>query len=124
MSLPAWVVAALLVGLSAGFAGGWKVQAWRWAAADAARVEAEAEANRLQAKAADAAAIRHEATRERVRVQRQVVIQEVERLVYAENASSVRCLSDDGLRIVAAAARGTDTAGQPAPAVPASAAAR
>lgn len=29
MSAPAWLVAALLAGMAAGFAGGWQVQAWR-----------------------------------------------------------------------------------------------
>ena len=51
MSLPAIIVAALIAGLALGGTAGWKVQAWRWAATDAARIQAEQEATRLQSTA-------------------------------------------------------------------------
>lgn len=60
MSMPAWLVAAVLAGLVAGFGGGWKVQAWRWAAADAERAQVQAEAQRLAARAAALSAERND----------------------------------------------------------------
>jgi len=47
VSLPALIVAALVAGLAMGFTSGWKVQSWRWAAADAERIQAEHENTRL-----------------------------------------------------------------------------
>ena len=116
MSLPALLAAALLAGLLAGFGGGWKVQAWRWAAADGARAEARAEAERLQARAADAAAERHGAELARLAAERRVITREVERVVESPVYRNV-CLDGDGLRVVAAAAGSASAAGQSAPAV-------
>jgi len=53
-------VAVALVAASVGAAGAWKVQAWRWRAADADRIEAVAEAARLREKAQDIASERND----------------------------------------------------------------
>jgi hypothetical protein len=120
VSVPALLAAALLAGLLAGFGGGWKLQAWRWAAADGVRAEARAEAERLQARAADAAAERHGVELARLAAERRVITREVERVITVESsAAAAVCLGPDGLRIVAAAAGAASAAGQPAPAVPA-----
>lgn len=126
MSLPALLVAAALAGLLAGFGGGWQVQAWRWRAADAARLEVQAEAQRMQARAADAAAARHEAEKAAIAAQRRTITREVERVITIESGPAAAvCLGPDGLRLVEAAATGRAVdPGEPAPAMPASAAAR
>jgi len=51
MSLPALIAAALIAGLALGGTAAWRVQTWRWAAADAERVQATQEAARLQSAA-------------------------------------------------------------------------
>lgn len=115
--------AAAVVALAVGFGGGMYVKGLQWRSADADRLEGEAELKRLQARTSDAAAVRHEATRAALQQQRQVLTVEVERVV--ERPVYVReCLDADGLRIVAAAALGASSPGQPAPAVPAASAAR
>lgn len=118
MSLPALVAAALLAGLALGGTAGWQVQGWRWAAADAARVQAEHEAQRGQERAADAAAARHEAARADIQSRQRVITREVERVVEVPLYRR-ECLDADGLRLVAAAAGAAASASQPAPGVPA-----
>lgn len=51
MSLPTLIAAALLAGLLMGGTGAWKVQAWRHAAAEAERIQAEQEATRIKSTA-------------------------------------------------------------------------
>jgi len=124
VSLPALLAAALLAGLAGGFAGGWKVQGYRWAAADGARAEAQVEQDRMQRRVADESAARHAAELAAIAAQRRTITREVERVVESPVYRNV-CLDADGLRLVEAAATGraADT-GEPAPALPASAAAR
>ena len=123
MSTAAVLAAVALAALAAGFTGGWKVQAWRWAAADGARAEAQVEQDRLQRRVADESAARHAAEVAAIAAQRRVLTKEIERVVEVPLYRNV-CLDDSGLRLVEAAARGTDPAGEPAPALPASAPAR
>lgn len=123
MGLPALIAAALIAGLALGGTAAWRVQTSRWAAADAQRLEVEREARRGLARAADGAAQRHETTRAAIRAQQQIISREVERVVESPVYRDV-CLDADGLRLVAAAIGAAASAGQPAPAVPASAAAR
>jgi hypothetical protein len=113
--------AAALIALAIGSAAGWQVQAWRWRAADADRLELEREARRGQELRADGAAVRHEATRAGLQQQRQVLTREIERVVEVPLYRDV-CLDADGLRLVAAAAGAEPDPGQLAPAVPAAAA--
>lgn len=112
-----WLIAVVLL---AGAAAGAAVQQWRWGAADAERVEREAEAARLQRRAADAAAVRHEGLRAQLAREQIVLTREVDRVV-EKAVYRAECFDADGLRIVQAAIGGDP--GQPAPALPASAAA-
>lgn len=115
--------AAVVLGLALGFAGAWQVQVWRWRAADADRLEQQQQARRAQEQQADAAGVRFEQGREAIRAQQRVITREVERVVESPVYRDV-CLDPDGLRLVAATAAGAASgAGEPAPAVPASAAA-
>ncbi len=107
--------------MAIGAAGAWQVQAWRWRAADADRLELEREARRGQEQRADGAAVRHEATRAGLQQQRQVLTREIERVVEVPLYRDV-CLDADGLRVIATAAGASPDSGQPAPAVPAAAA--
>lgn len=123
MSVPALLLAAVLAGLALGSAGAWQVQAWRWRAADAERLEQEREARRSQERVADQAAQAHERERAALRVQQQVITREVERVVESPVYRN-ECLDADGLRLVAQAAGAAADPGQPAPAMPAASAAR
>lgn len=117
-----YVGVAVLAG-ALGLAGGWRVQSWRWAAADAERIAAQAESDRLAREAADRVAVGFEAKREAIRVEQRVITREVDRVVEVPLYRNV-CLDDAGLRVVAAAAGAASSAGEPGPAVPASGAAR
>lgn len=125
MSSAAVLAAVALAGLLAGFGGGWKVQAWRWAAADGARAEAQAEAQRLQARVADEAATRHEAEKAAIAAQRRTITREFERVITLESAPAAAvCIGPDGMRLLEAAATGRAVdPGQPAPTVPGASAA-
>jgi hypothetical protein len=119
-ALAFWLSVAA-AGFTAGAGAAWHVQAWRWRAADADRMELEREARRGQELRADGAAVRYEATRAGLQQQRQVLTREIERVVEVPLYRDV-CLDADGLRVVAAAAGADPDPGQPAPAVPAASA--
>ena len=101
----------------AGFYGGWKVQAWRYAASAAEAAEQAREAQVLRAKSADAAAASHEAEREQLATEFKVITREVERIVEKPVYRNV-CLDDDGLRVIGQAIGAARNPGQPASAVP------
>lgn len=118
-------LAALAIGAAAGAAGAWHVQAWRWRAADADRLELERESRRGRERAADSAAVRHEATRAQLQDTRQALIKETDRAIAAApDWHAGECFDADGLRGIAAALGAAADPGQPAPALPGSAAAR
>lgn len=108
---------AALVALVMGFTGAWKVQSWRFAAAEVARVEHEAEVRRLQARQADTAAGGHEGDRAQIKTEFQTIFSEVERVVEKPVYRDL-CLDADGLRLIESATRGGAATGQPAPALP------
>jgi hypothetical protein len=103
MSTAAVLAAVALAALAAGFTGGWKVQGWRWGAADAARLEAQAEAQRLQARVADEAAARHEAEKAAIAAQRRTITKEVVKLTERESMQA-QCLDAAALELVRQAA--------------------
>lgn len=105
-----------LAALFAGGGAGWQARAWKAGADDKARLEAEAETQRLRARHVDAAAQRLEDRRATAEVRWRTVTREVARVVEKPVYQSA-CFDDDGLRLIAeqVAAR---TASQPAPAVP------
>lgn len=123
MSLPALIVAALLVGLSIGAAGAWQVQAWRRDAAELQRQRTEARDDARRAEHADSAATTYETQRAAGQAAARVIVREVERVVEAPVYRDV-CLDDAGLQLVARAIDAAADPGQPAPAVPAASAPR
>lgn len=104
-------LAAALLSLVLGFSAAWKVQGWRWAAAEKARIEADAEALAARSRSADKAAEAHEKDKAADRVEFRTIIQEVERVVEKPIYRDRECLDADGLRVIRAA-----IAGRPAPA--------
>lgn len=110
-----------LVALAAGFMGGWQVRAWKSGADDADRVKIEIAKGRANTYKVDAESTRYEAGRAAVQVRERIVIKEVERVVQDPVFSRV-CMSDDGLRILAADAAPGRPGGEPAPALPAASA--
>lgn len=111
MSLPALLVAAWLAGLAIGGWGAWQAQAWRAGAAEAERLQVAAESERAAQRAADDAAARFEAERQRLAARQRVITREVERVITVEAAPAAAvCLGPDGLRLVAAAVSGSASA--------------
>jgi hypothetical protein len=94
----AFVAGAVISGVAA-----FQVQAWRWGAADAARLEAQAEAQRLQARVADEAAARHEAEKAAIAAQRRTITKEVVKLTERESMQA-QCLDAAALELVRQAA--------------------
>jgi hypothetical protein len=116
---------ATLAAAAGGFGAGWAWQGARWEAADGHRAAADAEAERLQRQSMDRAAARHELERARLAAERRVITREVERVISVEAAAAAAvCLGPDGLRVIAEAVAGARDPGQPAAALPSSAAAR
>lgn len=115
-------VAGGLLALAAGFTGGWQVRAWKSGADDADRVKLEIAKGQARSYQVDAQSTRYEAGRASTQVRERIVIKEVERVVQDPLLSRV-CLSDDGLRILAADAAAGRPGGEPAPALPAASAA-
>lgn len=110
------VAAALLAGLLA-FAGAWQTQEWRYQAKEAQRLEALAEAKRMNELTADAGASGHESDKAAIKTEFRTITREVRRVVEKPIYRNV-CLDDDGLRILERAISGKPAAGQPAPALP------
>ncbi len=123
--MTAWIATAvLLAAVVAAFTAGWQAQGWRWRAADADRLETQRESERIAARVLDQAAGAHEVERAAIRIQREVVTREVDRIVDRPVYRDGVCLDADGLRLVATAAGAGSAASQPAPGLPASDAAR
>lgn len=122
--LLAWRLGGALALLATGALGGWHVRAWKAGADDAERLRAEARTALNRAESIDGAAGRLEQRKEAIRVQTVTLTREVERLV-DRPVYRDRCIDDDGLRLITAAAAGTAApASQPASAVPAASAPR
>lgn len=113
----ATLTAAVLAALVMGFAGGWKTEAWHNAANELARTRIEGRDQVKRMDRIDDAAARHESFKktEEIRyvTRTKIVDRIVDRPVYRS-----ACFDDDGLQLVNAAIAGTDSAGQPASAVP------
>lgn len=109
-------VAAILAALLAG-TGAWQVQAWRYGAREAQRLEAARETERLRARVADQASAGAEADRATIRTEFQTIYSEVEKIVEKPVYRNV-CLDADGLRELNRALGARPAASEPAPAVP------
>lgn len=112
------LLAALLAASAA-----WTVRAWKADADEAAVVKGLHAAVLAQQAAADKSAVQFEVERARLVRKRQVITQEVDRVVERPIYRDGVCLDADGLRLVAAAVDPAASAGEPAPALPAASAA-
>jgi len=118
MNLQAMAI-ALIVTLAAGFAAGWKVQGWRWAASDRDAIEmARVREEQLRAEV-DKASAGHEADRAKLRTEFRTIFQEVERVVEKPVYRDRECLDDAGLGVLRNAIHAGDpgASGEPAGAV-------
>lgn len=110
--------AILIAGLLSGFAGGWKVQAWRHDSAALAAQEQARETERMRRQAANSAAGKHEQAREKIRTEFVTITERVTDVVKADPVVFDRvCINPDGLRELDAAARSTGYPGKPSGAV-------
>lgn len=89
-------LAAAILALAVGFAGGWKTQGWRWDASDKQRLEQEAKERGRALDRANTASASFEGKRSanetRYRTVTVTLEKIVERPVYLQS-----CLDDDGL---------------------------
>lgn len=113
---------ALFAAIVAGGAA-WNVRGWKADSEQAAIVKGLHAAVLAKQAAADKAATQFEVDRARLTRERHVITQEVDRVVERPIYRDGVCLDADGLRLVAAAAAGAASAGEPTPAVPAASAA-
>lgn len=109
---------ALIVGLAAGFAGAWNVQAWRHDSAELKRTQAAKTEFLKREKEAYAPSVAHEQFKQRERVVYEVITETVDKIV--ERPVYLQfCADDDGVRLINRAVRGSaDDPGEPGPAVP------
>lgn len=120
MTPPLWVKPAIAaVALVGAFSAGWTVQGWRWAAADAERLEAEVKAKDDQLARQDEIATDYEQSREQGRVEahtRETTIREI----YRDVEVPADCEPEpDALRVLDQAVDAANQrAGQPGAAVP------
>ncbi len=106
------LIAAAMSGL-----GAWNVQAWRYAAKDAERIEAQAELARNDRKAAQVASEGFENDKSRTEIKYRTITREVEKIV--DRPVYLRdCFDDDGLRILRGAIGAASHSGQPQDTLP------
>jgi hypothetical protein len=111
-------VAVFLFALSTGFAGGWKVQAWRYGAQEAERLAVEHAVEEQRRDVADTASAGLETDRTAIRTEFKTIYSEVERVVEKPVYRDV-CIDADGLRILSGAITGhRPAASEPAGPVP------
>jgi hypothetical protein len=117
--LTAWIAIAAL---AFGFAGGWRVHAWKDAADERDEIAAHQRDFLRREKEQYGAADAHEKERTRIERVDRVITKEVDRVVEKPVYRNV-CLDPDGLRLANEAIAAAGAASQPRPAVPASGAA-
>lgn len=111
-------VAIALIAASMGSVGAWRVQSWRYAAKDAARIEAQAELARNNRKAAQSASEGFENDRTKTEIKYRAITREVEKIIDRPVYRATLCMDNDGLRILNAAVRAAGDTGEPQDAVP------
>ena len=117
------LLAGAMLAAAVGAGGAWKVQAWRWAAADAERLQAEQRDALRRQEAAFGAAERFERDRQVSRTQIQTVTVEVPRVV-ERPVYRAECWDADGLRLITQAIGAPVDPAEPDGSVPAASAAR
>jgi hypothetical protein len=117
-TLAIYVTLVLLI-YAAGATSGFKVESWRWSAAELAATQA-VESDRVAKETKEAAAATQVAqTEEKERVVYRTIVQTVDRIVEKPVYRDRVCLDADGLRAANSALLGTAAPGQPDPALPA-----
>ena len=110
---PLSVYAAIaLIALSVGSVGAWRLQSWRYAAKDAQRIEAQAERDRNDRKAAQSASEGFEHDKAKTAIKYRTITKEVEKIV--ERPIYLReCFDNSGLQLVRDALGTTVNPGEP-----------
>lgn len=107
-----------VIAILGAFTAGWKVESWRWGAAETAVAEANIHAIEAQAAKNNVASAALATKEENVRVVTQTITRTVNKIVEKPVYRNV-CLEPDGLRAVNSALAGqAPVAGQPDGAVP------
>lgn len=110
--------AALIVGLSVGFAGAWNVQSWRADSAQLKRVEQAKTEFLRRDKEAYTPSVAHEQFKQRERVVYEVVTETIDKIIERPVYRNI-CLDADGLRALNAAVNGSsEDSSKPSPTVP------
>lgn len=117
MSLYLIVGIALVSALLSG-AGIWRVQNWRHDSQDKARMEAQAETEKLRRLSVDKSAVKYEGDKVKIQTVFQKVEVEVEKIVKEPFYVDGACLDDSGLQQLRAAARASEPSSVPASTVP------
>lgn len=102
MSTIARITAALLAGIAIGAWGGWQVQGWRQGHLRAQAVQQQARDQLRQFENRDRASAAYQQEQADAEQQHIKIVERV-RVINAGPAGAVQCLSDDGLRALAAA---------------------
>lgn len=98
--------ATALVAVGIGFAGGYKLQDWRYGAIEAKRLSAIAEAEKKRDKASYGASVTFEKGRTQVETRYQTITETIEKIVDRPIYRNV-CLDPDGLQALRNAAAET-----------------
>jgi hypothetical protein len=111
-------IAALILGLAAGFAGAWNVQAWRADSAELKRTQAAKTEFLKREKEAYAPSVAHERFKEKERVVYEVITETVDKIIERPVYRQF-CADDDGVRLINRAVNGSaDDPRESGPAVP------
>jgi hypothetical protein len=110
------IVGAVLAAGIGGAAGAWKVQDWRYKAAETERKEHEQETQRLRARVADKASESHEQAKVQIKTEFQTIYRDVEHVIEKPIYRNV-CFDDDGMRQLSLAIGTQPAASEPTPAV-------
>lgn len=93
-----YVTTCLVTALLAA-AATWRVQDWRYAEKEVARLQLEAEARKMREKAVSLASENHEKAKEKERVVYKVVTETIERIVGRPVYSNI-CMDEDGIMAI------------------------
>lgn len=114
--LSLYAIVALLA-LSLGGAGAWNIQAWRYAAKDAQRIEAQAERDRNDRKAAQVASEGFENDKAKTEIKYRTITREVEKIIDRPVYRNI-CLDSGGLQLLREAIGTTGNPGEPVSTLP------
>ena len=93
-----YAIAAIIAALLSGGVV-WRVQDWRYAEKEVARLQFEAEARKMRERAISLASVNHEKAKERERVEYKVVTETIERIVDRPIYTNI-CMDEDGVMAI------------------------